>query len=423
MRIFDLNALLSFAFYPDGNKKRHRNSQEYRLNIDQYSKNGSDEIDSGTIKKQLKNLKILCLGVAIGSENLQNKLASVKLRVKEKKQYKLKKEFQSPNDSNPLPLILIYKKEEGKAYLKLTDVLNPIYLKVINLFEQKNLRLKKYGSNKKAFINIENKYQNQVKQLAENIFWKIKSDRKEINIIGLFIDPYFVRKEYNDLILVDTRPADTLPRKRKHIHQEPAVIDNNINHEIVHLNTEGSIIGDPNSSDESLFLDQLFFNPFENEIKNTSKTEELNTNMLNNPELDLANKTYNSISIGNNTLKVRDNHSFVWNDESKEKIKKLLQEYQKYLQKNYFFYNPTITKHKQTATIDLLNKLDVPSARPFFWQIRQDVTAEIFNKHRNFFKFPILSYLFNTNKKTRGGILLENILSNLKEDNSTSLSS
>lgn len=422
MRIFDLDTLLSFAFYPDGNKKRHRNSQEYRLNIDQHSKNGSDETDKGTIKKQLKNLKILCLGVATEFENPQNKLASIKLRVKEKKQYKLNKEFQSPNDSNPLPFILIYKKEEGKSHLKLTDILNPIYLQVISLFEQKNLRLKKYGSNKKAFINIENKYQNQVKQLAENIFRKIKSDRQEVNIIGLFIDPYFIRKEYNDLVLVDTRPADTLPRKRKYIQQEPMICEHNINHEIVHLNTEGSISDDLNPNDESLFLDQLFFDPFENEIENISKIEELNKNTPNNPELDSANRISSFISIANNTLRVHDSHPFVWDDETKENIKNLLEGYQKYLHKSYFFYKPSITKHKQAATKDLLNKLDAPCLQPFFWQIRQDVTAEILNKHRNFFRLPILSYLFNTNKKTRGGMLLENILSNLKEDNSTSLS-
>ncbi len=164
MRIFDLDTLLSFAFYPDGNKKRHRNSQEYRLNIDQYSKNGSNEVNNGTIKEHLKNLKILCLGVAAESENPQNKLASVKLRIEEKKQYKLKKEFQSPNECNPLPFILIYKKEEGKAHLKLTDILNPFYLQVMSLFEQKNLRLKKYGSNKRLLsilkINIKIKLNN-----------------------------------------------------------------------------------------------------------------------------------------------------------------------------------------------------------------------------------------------------------------------
>jgi hypothetical protein len=411
MRIFDLDTLLSFAFYPDCNKKRHRNSQEYRLNIDKYSKNDSSEPDNGTIKRHLKNLKVLCLGVANKSES-PHKLAYVKLRIEEKKQYKLKKEFQSPNDTNLLPFILFYKKKKVKANLKLIDVLNPFFLQVISLFEQKNLRLKKYGSNKKAFFNIENKYQNQVKQIAENIFCKIESHRQELNIIGLFIDPYFIRKEFNDLVLVDTRPVDTLPRKRKDIQQEPTTCENNINQGTVQLNTDGAI-DEHKSHDEFLFLDQLFFEPIETDVENTCKiSEEIEKNKLDNLPLNSSDKTSNAIT--HNTLGIQYTGSFAWNYQAKEKIKNLLKEYQKYLHKSCFFYNPFLTKHKQTTTSDLLNKLDSPSSQAFIYQIRRDDTANILNKHRNFFYFPIFSYIFKTNKKTRGGELLEKIFLNFK---------
>lgn len=420
MRIFDLDTLLSFAFYPDGNKKRDRNSQEYRLNIDQYGKNGSDEIDEGTIKKHLKNLKVLCLGVANKSDNPQNKLASVKLRIEEKKQYKLKKEFQTPNESNPLPFFLLYKKKKAKANISLTDMLNPFFLRIISSFKQQNLNLKRYGSNKKALINIENTYRNRVKQVAENIFQEIKNERKDITIMGLFIDPYFISEKNNDLILIDTRPTDTLPRKRKHILQEPTVSESNLVEDVVHLNINGSIINDPNSNDESLFLDQLFFEPIKNEIKNGSKLEETDENKF-NTELDLSNETSNSVA--NDTLMVQKTHAFAWNSETKEKIKNLLGEYQKkHLHKSYFFYYPCITKSKQTLINELLNKLDDFSCQSFLSQIRQAATADILNQHRNFFYLPILSYLFNTHSKTKGALLLENIFVNLKEDYSIALS-
>ncbi|MEN9917375.1 MAG: hypothetical protein RLY40_1314 [Pseudomonadota bacterium] len=412
MRIFNLDTLLSLAFYPDGNKKRNRNSQEYRLNIDQYSKNGSDETDSGTIKKHLKNLKVLCLGVASESENSQNKLVSVKLRIDEKKKYKLKKEFQSPNECNPLPIILFYKKKKAKANLQLTDILNSFFLQVITLFDQKNSRLKRYGLNKKAFINIENKYQNQVKQIAENVFKKIENDRQEVNIIGLFIDPYFIRKEYNELVLNDTRPADTLPRKKKDIQQ--LTFENNINQETAHLNTDCSTIND--LFDESLFLDQLFFQPIQNEVENTSKpSEEMDKKEFNLTQLDSSDKT--SDFLNSNTLVVQDPNAFTWNHKAKEKIKTLLEEYQKYLQKSYFFYDASITKCKLAMTNDLLNELKKPTCQAFFQLTHQADTKNILNKHRNFLFFSIFSYLFNQHKQTRGGVLLENICVNIKEDN------
>ena len=105
----------------------------------------------------------------------------------------------------------------------------------------------------RAFINIENTYLKQIKQVVENIFKKIESDRNDITIIGLFIDPYFIRKQHNDLILVDTRPADTLPRKRKAVQQEFTACEQNTVEGTVHLNIDGSIINDPNSDDDTFF--------------------------------------------------------------------------------------------------------------------------------------------------------------------------
>lgn len=63
MRIFDLDNKLSFAFYPSGNKKLKRTSQEYCLHIDQYCKNANelshDIIDNDSFIK----MQGICLGL------------------------------------------------------------------------------------------------------------------------------------------------------------------------------------------------------------------------------------------------------------------------------------------------------------------------------------------------------------------------
>lgn len=416
MRIFNLDTLLSFAFYPDGNKKRHRNSQEYRLNIDQYGRNGSDESDSGTIKKYLKNLKVLCLGVATESESSENKLAYVKLRIEKRKQYKLTKEFQSPNESNPLPFILFYKKKKkAKANLKLIDILSPFFSQTIKNHKEINYLLKQ-AETLESIANINSDYHNIIIKIANEIFKKLENDRKDLINIGLFIDPYFIRKKNNDLMLFDTRPADTLPRKRKEIRQQPKDCENTILEETVHSN-----MTDSDSDNESFFLDSLSFEPIENEIMNMSKFKTMDKNEV-DTQLDLSNEISNSF-IADQAVSVQDQHSFALNFEKKEKIKNLLKEYkEKQLDKGYFFYSPSITKSKQTVIDNLLDNLYHTSSNNFIEQIDQAATKAILNQHRCFFYFPILSYLFNTNTKTKGGLLLESILLNLEENKSIDLS-
>lgn len=116
MRIFNLDTILSFALYPDGNKKRNRHSQGYCLSVDQYSKNGCDETDTGTLKKHLKNMKVLCLGVlADESKNSdQVKLDSVKFRVKKTEKYEVDKEFQAPDENTPLPFFCFTRRKTLK---------------------------------------------------------------------------------------------------------------------------------------------------------------------------------------------------------------------------------------------------------------------------------------------------------------------
>lgn len=145
-------------------------------------------------------------------------------------------------------------------------------------------------------------------------------------------------------------------------------------------------------------------------------SEEVNENIPNRVQLDSSSTKPDSVT--NNTLVASETNFFAWNSETKEKIENLLKEYRKHLHKNHFFYDASITKSKLTTINGLLIKLAKPNCQIFFRQIRQDVTTNILNKHRNFLFFLILSYLFNYKKKTRGGILLENINLNIKEENS-----
>lgn len=122
------------------------------------AKNGCDETDNGTLKKHLKNLKVLCLGVlAVEYENITpNEVAFVKFQVEKKKQYKVKKEFQSPNENIPLPLFLFYKKKTKsiKVLKALTNILNPSFFEIISLHKEKNLELKKLEISKEDIGKI-----------------------------------------------------------------------------------------------------------------------------------------------------------------------------------------------------------------------------------------------------------------------------
>lgn len=421
MRIFDLDTLLSFAFYPDGNKKLKRTSQEYRLNIGQFCKNGSEPINGERDNDSLINMQVMCLGLGKKKfkkfKKLKYEIKFQKFQIVEKGNFLIEKEFCTPDSNKPYPLLMLYKKQlDISQKVKLFDLLKPFFNKIIRIHEEKNSPLGQSSAEETA-VNRDSEHQNKITKIANDIFKELENTRKDISIIGIFLDPYFIRKEHNNLVLVDTRPADTLPRKKKDIQQEPVFYVDNVHQEADHLEIEDYTNYENHSDDDFLFLDQFFVEPMDNEIKKVDKiSEEVNINRK------LGSSATISDSITNNILVVSETNSFVWNSETKEKIENSLKEYQKHLHKNCFFYDASITKNKLTFINKLLNKLDEPSFQAFFCLVNQEATTAILKKHRNILCFPILSYLFNLNKKTRGELLLENIYSHIKENNSTTFS-
>lgn len=418
MRIFDIDTLLSFAFYPDGNKKLKRTSQEYRLYIDQYCKNDSKFLNDKTHKDFLNGMKVICLGLVKKKfKKLEHEITFKKFQIMEKGNFLIEKEFCAPDSNKPYPLLILYKKKLGIPQKnQLFDLLKPFFNEIIKIHSKKNELLKQSYPEETVMI-INSEHQNKITEIAKDIFEELKNTRDDINIIGLFIDPYFVRKVHDVFVPTDTRPVDTLPRRRNDIQPEQS-FGNNDNQETIHFETCDSTNYDKNSDDESLFLDRLFAEPMDNEIANVYKfSEEVNENIPNRVQLDSS--ATKSDSITNNTLVASETNLFAWNSEAKAKIENLLKEYRKHLHKNHFFYDTSITKSKLTTVNDLLIKLAKPNCQTFFRQIRQDATTNILNKHRNFLILPILSYLFNYNKKTRGQLLLDNLLANFSENTAT----
>ncbi|MEN9448600.1 MAG: hypothetical protein RJA25_1890 [Bacteroidota bacterium] len=441
MRIFNLDKILSFALYPDGNKKRNRNSQGYCLSIDQYSKNGSDETDTGTLKNHLKNMKVLCLGVLAESKNMdQPKLGAIKFRVKKTERYEVKKEFQSPNENIPLPLFLFYKKKKTKPFkaLKaLTDILKPSFFEIIGLHQEKNLDLKKLEMSKEDIIKINGDYQIKVTEIAEKIFNELEVSRPDIVITGIFVDPYFIRKTDGKLFLEDTRPSDTLPKSRNSPSYEQNLLDDSDSLKSMEPEAEScdydTLSNDSSMSDISASLELSPFEFIEELPKNLSVTEsesviDVVDDIQLKAEVDMLNTTVGlavipqaeekiiaSIHTNQNLIPSQDKLDD-WNAETKINITMLLFAYQKKLTKKYFFRsNDHITDSKKYITADLLDKLN-GSPENFYSHAYGISTANILNKHRDITIIQRIGQFFKCHNKTKGTLLLENILSTLEND-------
>ena len=441
MRIFNLDTILSFALYPEGSKKRNRNSQGYCLNVDQYSKNGCDETDNGTLKKHLKNLKVLCLGVlAVESENIiPNEVAFVKFQVEKKKQYKVKKEFQSPNENIPLPLFLFYKKKKTKfikALKALTDILNPPFFEIIGLHKKKNLDLKKLEMSKEDIIKINSDYQIKVTAIAEKIFNEIEVSRPDIVITGIFADPYFIRKADGKLFLEDTRPSDTLPRRNSPSY-ETSLLNDSDSYKSMESEAEScdsnTLSNDSSKSDISASLELSPFEFIEDLPKNLSVTESASVidvvgAVQLHAEVDMLNNTVGLTVIPQAEEKIiasiHTNQSSIprqdklddWNAETKKNITTLLLAYQKHLTKKYFFRsNDHITNSKKYITADLLDKLN-DSPENCYNHAYGISTANILNKHRDITIIQKIGKFFKRHNKTEGTLLLENIFSMLENN-------
>ncbi|WP_342147135.1 hypothetical protein [Rickettsiella endosymbiont of Aleochara curtula] len=441
MRIFNLDTICSFALYPDGNKKRNRNSQSYCLNVDQYSKNGSDETDTGTLKNHLKNLKVLCLGVLANESKNKNQteLGSAKFRVKKTEKYEVDKEFLSPNENTPFPFFLFYKKKKTKVNIALTDILQSFFFQIISLYKEKNIKLKKPEISKKYISDINANYQNEVTQIAKSIISEIEKYRPEVKIIGFFIDPYFIRKGDGNLILEDTRPKDTLPKKTISISHEQIPLDKNL--EFIESESDSC------ESSASTNLDNISINDIfgssalisakvmQKELKTLSPSiadesaidvvdgvqQDLETDKDISLELTIRpqcekNVTNSAQSIYNPIAPIQDK-SDVWNPETKKKITNLLEAYQKHLATKYFFRsNDYITESKKFITTTLLTNLKSFMPGEFYDHVYGFSTSDILRKHRDTTIIQKIGHFFKRHNKTEGTLLLKNIFSALENN-------
>lgn len=439
MRIFNLDTIFSFALYPDGNKKRNRNSQSYCLTVDQYSKNGIDETDTETLKNHLKNMKVLCLGVLADEfkNRDQPELGAVKFRIKKTDKYEIKREFLSPNKNTPLPLFLFYKKKKAKVTKALTDILRPFFFNMINLYKGKNLEFKKIGISKKDSIEINYAYQNKITKTAEILFKKIEGSHPEVNIIGLFVDPYFIRKVDDTLFLEDTRPMDTFPRQNIPLLKEQSFLEGD--QELIKPETDSNDLsasiflsntGKKNDIFES--LDRVFTESVEEKSKNLLVTAEdgiakevvdaaqLDSGVdRHDTSVDLVTSRQEEIAASipsiSNPIATK-SKSYNWNSKAKKEITDLLVGYQKHLSQKFFFRNNTAKIEKLFITEDLLEKIKQDTYKNFSDCLENINTKKILETHRDLPIIQKIGKFFKGHSKTEGTLLLENILSSLNEN-------
>lgn len=426
MRIFNLDTILSFALYPDGNKKRNRHSQSYCLNVDQYSKNGCDETDSGTLKKHLKNLKVLCLGVlANESKNSRAELGAVKLRVKKIEKYEVDKEFLSPNENSPLPFFLFYKKKNVKATNELINISKPFFLEIIGLHKEKNLKLKKPEISREDITDINADYQAKVTQIAESIYGKIELSLPKVKIVGLFVDPCFIRKNDGKLFLEDTRPADALPRQNISIPQELNFLENSVNQALIGSESDSddssaSIFPDDSNTIDIFSSQELIsIKSIDEDDKSQSANamDEFATDRVDGVQLEI-NEIINFVPLIDNQIVFAESKLENWNPETKKKITDLILVYQKHLTKKYCFRLDDFTESKKFITKKLLSKLSTNGTYESFFEYVYGVsTANILNKHRDLSIIQKIGQFFKRHNKTEGTLLLDNIFSMLNENN------
>lgn len=442
MRIFNLDTICSFALYPDGNKKRNRNSQGYCLNVDQYSKNGSNETDAETLRKHLKNMKVLCLGVlAAESKNKnQTELGSAKFRVKKTEKYEVDKEFLSPNENTPFPFFLFYKKKKTKVNKALTDILQSFFFRIISLYKEKNIKLKKPEISKKDISDINANYQNEVTQIGENIICEIEKYRPEVKIIGLFIDPYFIKKGDGNLILEDTRPKNTLPKKTISIsHAQIPLEDKNL--EFIESESDSCESSASTNLDNISINDifgssnLIFAKAMQEELKTLSTTiaDESAIDVVDGVQRDLeADKdislelTINrqieenitdSIQSRPNSIAPIEDKPDDWNAEAKNRINDLLLAYKKHLTMKFFFRsNDFIIESKKYITTNLLENLNTNTPEKFYNCVYGFSTTNILGKHRDKPFIQKIGQFFKRHHKTEGTLLLENIFSMLENN-------
>ncbi len=436
MRIFSLDKILSFALYPEGSKNRNRDSQGYCLYVDQYSKNDSDTIDGETFSSHLSNMKVICLGVVKSSfKKLNMTIDYKKFKVVEKGKHLIKKEFLTPDSNIPFPFFLFYKKPTDiSSKLKLFSILKPFFREIIQFHKEKILLLSKVEISKESILEINNDYKHKLKEIAKSVFKNMEISRPEINIIGLFADPYFIQKVDDLLFFEDTRPSDTLPRQNISILQQHTCLEDDSNHELIESETEsydsseaivlnGSNISDISLSSEST---QVGFNDlFDDVSEETDKDlidgiyldlEEcvqsivLTTSRQDEEEIiDLVQSTHNPVAH------IRDK-SDDWNADAKNRINDLLIAYQKHLSQKFFFRNNEIQNVKLSITESLLEKLQYDTYKSFsdFFEINKG--KKILETHRDLLVIQKIGQFFKCHNKTEGTLLLENIFFTLENN-------
>lgn len=439
MRIFNLEKIFSFALYPDGDKKRDRNSQKYYLTIDQYSKKDSDVVEGNIGSDQLARMNVICLGVVKKIFNTLNRdIGYKKFKTVEKGKHLIEKEFITPDSKVPFPFFLFYKKQavDITPKLKLYSILKSFFREIIELHKKKMALLKGIDISKESVIEINKNNQSQVEKIAENVFKKIEESRPEINSIGIFIDPYFIRKKEGELLLEDTRPTDPAPRKNIYSTKKQDFLETGVKQELIEsetnsINLKASIFIDKNNNKDISSSCDLTFLEYKKEISTISVLEK-NTILVDTASRDEESDTHTIVDLAihrqgkkveviipeqGNNIYFAEHKSYEWNLEIKKEITTLLLDYQRHLKKNMFRSYNRQAKNKEFYVNELLLTLKKNTLENFIEHLSLKTLINSLGEHRDCSIITKIGFFFKGHNKTEGTLLLKNILSKLNENN------
>lgn len=449
MRIFNINDILTCVIMDNSRLVTGKQAfkAHYALYIYPYCKNNSERISKDLLEQTLKGLDVACLQASTDQNQLnlvldvkyesfitKNKKIFIQLKkilrsfagskkVETKSyatknvDYLVKYEFNVDNPSSIFPLFLLYKQKPYKLVTQenLAKIANQSWYEVNNHLDE-NLALTDENNNKES-CSLE---------VAANILNEVK---KQVDICGIFTDPYFINEKDNpekgnQLIaenVVDQRYSqivESFDAANDKKNSYSCDKDTELESSRFEVDVQSSSISDQESqsNDDStiLFTDSDSMASDLDESETLSLVSEVGLES----EVKLKNQQLIEQALINHQLTSKEENTLNnWNLETKEKIKNLLLSYQKHLTKTYFFRaSNSIMNSKQSIAVGLLNRLN-STYQDFSDHVYGISTTNILSQHRDSAIIQKIGQFFKHHNKTAGALLLEDILSNLNNQN------